>query len=592
MFFFDAAFTGSADAVSGALAGCSDADTAGASVAGDANVTGGAIDAAVIGAFAESDPADADAGAAGALARATSAAVIGVKSFGAGARGASDSLAAAGIGAALGALATTGGAGSLAAIGALADGALATGALAIGGAASIVAGGKLATDGLAAGALSAGCIGIAVLDAAIGASGVDVTAVEAVGVVASVDDAAVVGDGGGVSGCGARLTSGGGAPGTSTGALATGGGAEDGAVSALVDGIGAVSALADGIAAGEVAGSIGSAAAAPLDGAASAGTFAVSIGVEFAEFAELGTPPVTVIESPEKSSSVLTFDPVGGGLVVCSLRIVLPIVPGVSPAENDGADTPGVIGVFTPSCALAGGASAIANAAIAINRGARIRSLDPAARAIRLSTCFGMFTVALRNKLRIHLIAELEHAGPRMPRESHPGYLHSVSDHRHQSSRLDFILIWFKGGRVGGENKIAVANRRPAAQRRKVHVIAVETHHRQRRGCRDRFAISRSHLDFCVLQRERTPIVRVARFGRGQHPLAVAGFHLRPVKIVRVQQRARHYVGDRLQYPRVAAMAHDPYGDRDQCRHRDQAESRQRFRNPPGTQMISPDSSP
>ncbi len=173
--------------------------------------------------------------------------------------------------------------------------------------------------------------------------------------------------------------------------------------------------------------------------AGSAGTFAVACAAStlplsacVGEAALPGTPPVTLIESPLRSS--LGADTAADGAASAELsggfaRIESPIAP---PLDDVVGASGAVMLELELTCAIAGRAIPSAKIETAIDHDANSANHTGvvALNSTRLAF-FGFFTIVLRRELGIYLVVKLKKPRLRMTRHSNSGHLQSFAQHGH-----------------------------------------------------------------------------------------------------------------------------------------------------------------
>jgi len=201
-------------------------------------------------------------------------------------------------------------------------------------------------------------------------------------------------------------------------------------------------------------------------------------------------------------------------------------------------------------------------------------------------TLLGFFTIVLRCEYSLYLLVELEDSGLGMASQAFASNSEPIADDCDGSRGFDLIFIGHERGRIGAENVVTEMDDRAAAQVCADDVISV-----QRENCGwgiddDRLAVAGGHRDFRVGQLERRLVGRITCLTRGQDPLPLAGLHLGPVEVVRMQKRAGHDARDGLQDLGGRAMAHDPNGHGEQPDKGDRAEGGEGLCDAAGTHSL------
>ena len=177
--------------------------------------------------------------------------------------------------------------------------------------------------------------------------------------------------------------------------------------------------------------------------------------------------------------------------------------------------------------------------------------------AVRLTLCW-FFTIFLRRELSLYLRVELKNSHLRMARQSNSGHSEPFANDGDETGGFHLVLIGHEGGRVGAEDIVAEMNDGAAAEIGANHVVAIQGEERDWGVDDNGLAVAGGHRDFRVGQLEGHLVARITCLTRGHDPLPLAGLHLGPVEIMRVQKGAGNDARDGLQNLGGGAIPHNP----------------------------------
>src|SRR6266851_3023756 len=192
------------------------------------------------------------------------------------------------------------------------------------------------------------------------------------------------------------------------------------------------------------------------------------------------------------------------------------------------------------------------------------------------------------NDLRAHLLEQLEDFGLGMPRQTYSGHRQTLTLHLDRPGRIELVAVGIERRLIGLQHIVAIMHVQPSAELRAPDMVPVELQKGMRRDQLNRLAILRLHRKFSALELDTGLVGQVACLLGLQHPLTLVAFHLSPMKVARVKQRARHDSRGAREHLGGRTMTHHPNGDNEDHSERCASEDGERLGDTPWTHQHPP----
>src|SRR6266851_3944109 len=192
------------------------------------------------------------------------------------------------------------------------------------------------------------------------------------------------------------------------------------------------------------------------------------------------------------------------------------------------------------------------------------------------------------NDLRAHLLEQLEDFGLGMPCQTYSGHHQTLAFHLDRPGRIELVAVGIEDRLIGLQHIVAIMHVQPSAELRAPDMVPVELQKGMRRDQLNRLAILRLHRKFSALELDTGLVGQVACLPGLQHPLTLVAFHLSPMKVARVEQRARHDSRAARDQLGGRTITHHPNGDHQNHSERRASKDGERLGDTPWTHQHPP----